>query len=63
MADAFRYLSPRQFQKLGPTQKDRYLEMLFEHLHGIPSEKRGQVPPPKNNNPKSPDRRRRGAER
>ena len=55
MADVFKYLSPRQFEKLGPTAKDRYLAALFKHLHGIPTEKRTQVAPPTNNEPKSPN--------
>jgi hypothetical protein len=33
MADAFKYLSPREFHKLSAARKERYLAALFEILH------------------------------
>ena len=38
--NGFCYLSPREFDTLGPIQKKRYLSALFEQLHG-PSSKVG----------------------
>ena len=34
MADDFKYISPREFQKLSAADKERYLAALFEVLHG-----------------------------
>ena len=34
MADGFKYISPREFQKLSAADKERYLADLFEILHG-----------------------------
>lgn len=34
MADSFKYVSPREFQKLSAVDKERYLTQLFEVLHG-----------------------------
>ena len=34
MAEAFKYISPREFQKLNAVEKERYLTALFEVLHG-----------------------------
>ena len=34
MADPFKYISPREFQKLSAAMKKRYLAALFENLHG-----------------------------
>ena len=53
MADAFKYLSPRQFQKLRPTEKDRYLAALFKHLHEGPHDKRAAAVRSKDDKPKS----------
>ena len=36
MSDAFKFLSPREFQKLSAAGKERYLSALFEHLHPEP---------------------------
>jgi len=34
MAEGFKYISPREFQKLSAADKERYLTALFEVLHG-----------------------------
>ena len=34
MAEGFKYISPREFQKLSAADKERYLAALFEILHG-----------------------------
>ena len=34
MEDTFKYLSPLEFERLGQTEKDRYLAALNRHLHG-----------------------------
>jgi hypothetical protein len=36
MPDDFKYLSPSEFQKLGKAARERYLNDLYEHLHGLP---------------------------
>ena len=36
MTDKFKYLSPREFQKLSQADRKRYLTELYEHLHGLP---------------------------
>ena len=33
MTHKFEYVSPREFQKLGKADKDRYLLALYRHLH------------------------------
>ena len=33
MADTFKYISPREFQKLSAADKKRYLAELFDNLH------------------------------
>ena len=36
MVDTFKYLSPREFQKLDAAAKDQYLAALYVHLHTAP---------------------------
>jgi hypothetical protein len=45
MTGAFKYLSPREFHKLSPARKERYLAALFQHLHPEhkPLQKAGQI--------------------
>ena len=33
MADPFKYISPREFQRLSAADKKRYLAELFDNLH------------------------------
>ena len=33
MADQFKYISPREFQRLSAADKERYLAELFDNLH------------------------------
>jgi|KBSSwiStaDraftv2_1062776.scaffolds.fasta_scaffold70432_3 hypothetical protein len=36
MPAPFNFLSPREFQKLSPSKKQKYLSELFKHLHDVP---------------------------
>ena len=50
MADTFKYISPREFQKLSAADKERYLADLFDNLHGThkpPQDTVDAVPEPK----------------
>ena len=36
MSAPFNFLSPREFQRLSQSQKEKYLSELFKHLHEVP---------------------------
>ena len=54
MADPFKYISPREFQRLSAADKERYLAELFDNLHGTHK-------PPQNNARAEPEPKRRAA--